>query len=181
MWWQWVLWIVGGLVGLIALFMLVAYLVGVRQPMAHDVTRRLRLRQRPQEVWEVLADHAGEPAWYHRVSRVERLPDRDGHETWRLHFKGAGNPPCVLETLEKAPPTRLVRSIVDEKKVFFGRWDFDVAPTDGGSIVTLTEHGEIPSPLFRGMFRLFANPARYVEMYLKSLAAKFGETADVTA
>ncbi len=181
MWWQWLLWILGGLVGLMALFMLLAYLVGLRQPIGHTVSRRLRLGQPPQAVWSIIRDHAREAEWNSRIKSVERKPDQDGHEVWRLHFTGAGNPPCTLETVEAEEPTRMVRTIVDDKKVFSGRWEFVITPADAGSILTLTEHGEIPSPLFRGMFRLFANPAMHIDMYLKALAAKFGEPADITS
>jgi hypothetical protein len=114
------------------------------------------------------------------VERVSRLPDIDGKEAWEHKHKGAGNPPMTLITTEKIAPKRLVRTIDDSKKVFSGRWEFDLTPADGGTKITITENGKIPNPFFRGMFRLFASPHMYIDKYLTALAAKFGEPANIT-
>lgn len=175
--WTWVLAIVAGFVGLIALFAVVAVLVGLRYDKNHVVSRTIRLKQPCETIWAVISDHANEPAWQPHVKSSRRLPDRDGHEVWELQHKGAGNPPMTLETTASAPPHRLVRTIADAKKVFSGRWEFTLTSAGGGTQVTITENGEIPNPFFRGMFRMFANPAKYVEQYLEALAQKFGELA----
>jgi uncharacterized membrane protein len=179
--WFWILIIVGGLVGLMLLFAIVAVLVGLRYDKQHVALRSIRVKQTAEAVWEVIRNHGNEPAWQPQLKSVRRLPDHDGHEVWEIQYKGAGNPPMTLETTESMPPTRLVRTIADAKQVFSGRWEFALTPGDGGTQVTITEHGEIPNPFFRGMFRMFANPAMYIEMYLKALAQKFGETAEFTA
>jgi hypothetical protein len=159
------------LAGVFALILL----VGSFLPRAHCVARALPTRQSPAALWQAISNIAGVPDWHPEVLRVERLPDRNGREVWRETYKG--NYPLQLETVEATPPRRLVRSIADEKGPFHGRWEFEIAPTGDGSRLTITEHGEIPNPFFRFMARLFMNPAVYLEMYLKALAAKFGEAA----
>jgi len=94
---------------------------------------------------------------------------------WRETF--VGGYPMRLETVEAAPPRRLVRAIADEKGPFAGRWEIDVAPIDTGCRVTIIEYGDVANPFFRFMARLFMNPAMYLEIYLKALAGKFGEPA----
>ncbi len=174
----WILAIVGGLVGLIVLFVVFAIIVGSRYDKAHTVSRTLKLNQAPETVWSVISNHGDEPSWQAHLKSAKRLPDRNGHEVWELQHKGMGNPPMTLETTESISPRRLVRTIADAKKVFSGRWEFELAPDASGARLTITEHGEIPNRFFRGMFHLFANPAMYLEMYLKALAQKFGQPAE---
>lgn len=171
----WILGILGGLIGLVIVFALVVTVVGTNQPKTHVAARSLEVKQTPEAIWAVITDHASEPAWQPYVQSVKRMPDRDGREVWEVKYKGAGNPPMTLATTEKAPARRMVRTIDDAKKVFSGRWEFEIATSNGGSRVTITEHGEIPNPFFRGMWRLFSNPTMYIDMYLKALAGKFGE------
>src|SRR5207249_645159 len=114
--------------------------------------------------WQVIADFPGEPAWHQGVEKVERMPDKNGHEVWRETF--AGGYPMQLETVEATAPRRLVRAIADERGPFTGRWEFDVAPIETGSRVTIIEHGEIANPFFRFMARMFMNPATYLDIYL---------------
>lgn len=175
--WFWIAVICGGLIGLVVLFALLAVVVGLRFEKNHVASRTIRLRQSPETIWTVITDHANEPAWHSRIKTCTQLPDRDGHEAWEVQYKGAGNPPMTLTTTQSSRPNRLVRTIDDSKKVFSGRWEFILAGTPGGALVTITEHGEIPNPFFRGMFRMFADPATYIEQYLKALAGKFGEEA----
>ncbi len=175
----WILGIIGGLVGLIVLFAIFATLVGMRQSKDHTVSRALTLKQPPEAVWAVVSDHGGQAAWQPFLQHVKRLPDRDGKEAWELKHKGAGNPPMTLVVTEKTPPRRLVGTIDDAKKVFTGRWEFDLSPVDGGSRVAVTEHGTIRNPFFRGMFKLFGRPDQYIVQYLKALAGKFGEPAAI--
>jgi hypothetical protein len=173
----WVLGIIGTLAAVVFLFAMFVTLVGSRQPASHTVSRALLLKQPPEAVWAVVSDLGGQTAWQPFLQHVKRLPDRDGKETWEVKNKGAGAPPMTLVVTEKTPPRRLVGTIDDAKKVFSGRWEFELSPVEGGSRVAVTEHGTIPNPFFRGMFKLFGRPDQYIVQYLKALAGKFGEPA----
>jgi uncharacterized protein YndB with AHSA1/START domain len=165
---------VGVLAGLVVL------MVGVGSflPRSRTASRSLRSNHSPEDVWRVITDYRTVPTWHGQVKRVERLPDRNGQEVWReLHRGGA---PLQLVTTETVPYRRLVRAILDEKKVFSGRWEFDLEPESGGCRLTITEHGEVANPFFRFLWHL-GNPAMYVEMYLKALAKKLGEEAVLEA
>ncbi len=163
--------VLGTLAGIIGLIMV----LGLFLPRTHQVSRSLALKQPPEALWQVITDYSAVPSWHRGVLKVERMADRNGHEVWRETYKGGY--PIQLETLEAVPPRRLVRSIADEKGPFRGRWEFDLAPIETGSCLTIIEFGDIPNPFFRFMARLFMNPAMYLEIYLKALAKKFGETA----
>jgi hypothetical protein len=157
---------------LVGILLLIA-VIGAFLPRYHQVSRTTELRQTPDVVWQTITDYANIPAWHREIVKVEKLPDRDGHEVWRETYKGSY--PITMETTEAAAPSRLVRHITDEKGPFTGRWEFALAEMEGGCRITITEHGDIANPFFRFMARLFMNPATYLEMYLNALAQKFGE------
>jgi uncharacterized protein YndB with AHSA1/START domain len=169
--WFWILMSLAVLVGAFAAILL----IGSFLPRDHEVSRTLALKQTPEAVWQVIADFANVPSWHAGVVKVEKQPDKNGHEVWKETYQG--NYGLFLETIEAATPTRLVRSIADDKGPFTGRWEFALAPADGGCKLTITEFGEVGNPFFRFMFRLFMKPEVYVELYLAALAKKFGEPA----
>lgn len=170
----WVFSIFGVLVTLLIVLVVVAILVGRGYPPDHRFRSALRLRASAADVWKVITDFANQGAWNPIVSSAERLSDRDGREVWKEVSKQG--PPMTLETLESDAPRRLVRSIVDEKQVFSGRWTFELAPDGDGTRLTLTEDGHLENPFCRTMVHVMG-PGRYVDMYLRGLAAKLGEPA----
>lgn len=159
--------------GILALVLLTIAVLGSFMARTHLVARSLQSKQAPESLWAIITDIPGTPAWHSEVKQVERLANRNGHEVWRETYRNGY--PIQLETLEATAPRRFVRSILDEKGPFQGRWEFELTPTPTGTQLTLTEYGEIANPFFRFMARLFMNPALYIEMYLKALAAKLGE------
>lgn len=165
--------ILGCLAGLVGLI----FLVGSWLPRQHVVARSITLDQSTDTIWRTITDFARVPSWQPRVVKVERLSDQHGRETWSETYKGC--PPLILETLESATARRLVRSIADTKKVFSGRWEFDLEPSGGGTRLTITEVGEVPNPFFRFMARAFMDPAKYVEEYLAALAVHFHQQAPI--
>ena len=169
--WFWILMslaVVAGIFGAI-------FLIGSFLPRGHEITRSLSLKQTPEAVWQLITDYANVLSWQSNVVKVEKQPDKNGHEVWKETYKGDYG--LFLETTEAAPPTRLVRSIADDKGPFSGRWEFALAPVEGGCKLSVTEFGEVGNPFFRFMFRLFMKPEVYLVMYLTSLARKFGEPA----
>ena len=164
-------------IGIVVSVMLATAVIGIFLPRLHRVTCALALKQTPEVVWQVVTDHAHLPEWHAKVTKVERLLDKRGHEVWRETYKGDYG--LVLETTEVSPPTRLVRTITDEKGPFTGRWEFTLTPTETGCRLSITEFGAVRNPFFRFMIRLFMKPEVYLEMYLQALAHKFGEPATI--
>src|ERR1022692_1511920 len=101
---MWILWIVGGLVGLVV----VVAGVGMMLPQNHSVSRTLRRKQPPEAVWKTITDYAAMPQWRSELKKIERMPDANGHEVWK-EYNSAGEMP--LETIEAVAPRRLVRKI----------------------------------------------------------------------
>ncbi len=172
---DWILGILGGLVGLLLLSGLALWILGRNLPEGHVQPATLRLSRPPAEVFAVIADVAAIPSWDTGVNRVERLPDRDGREAWRWTM---GRNAMVLVTTVKEPPRRLVSTIGDEAKFFSGDWTYELAADGGGTLLTLTEHGRVHVAIPRAMMHylpFIADPSLYLRRHLERLARKFGE------
>lgn len=148
--------------------------VGLFLPAGHTATRRLRLKADPQRVWAVITDFASVPSWWSYLSRVERLADVDGREVWRETRANRWSIP--LETVESVVPARLVRRIADPRLSFGGEWCYELAPADGGTLLTITERGEVRRPALR-VFMVMADTRAGIDSYARALARRLGEEA----
>lgn len=175
-----IIWIIAIIVGLFLLFALFVVVSGLRSPVEHSVARRIQLKQSAEELWNTINDHEKETEWQPHLEYCKRLPDIDGKPAWQLKLKGSGNPPMTLITTVSEPPYKLVGTISDQKKVFDGRWIFELKPVHGATELTLTETAKINNPVFRGLYHLFGDPAMYLDQYLKALAAKYNETVTIS-
>lgn len=150
-------------------------LVGLVLPRGHVVARTITLSQPPGAVWQAITDFSAAPSWRPNVVRIEQLPSQQGFAVWREHYQDADA--LTLATVESVAPARLVREIADPKLPFGGRWVYEIAPAEGGSRVTITEHGDVPNPVFRIVSRLFLDQHATIDHYLIDLGKKFGEAA----
>jgi uncharacterized protein YndB with AHSA1/START domain len=170
------LWILLGLVGAFMLLVVVLHLLGKRLPEGHVISATLRLARTPEEVFAVLVDTSAIPSWDPGVTRVERLPDREGKETWRWTM---GRNRMVLTTTRSEPPRTLARAIADEAKFFSGTWTYEISREGSGCAVLLTEHGRVHVAIPRAAMHylsFLADPSMYLKRHLTRLADRFGES-----
>ena len=165
---KWVLIILGILVGLGAL----VAVIGALLPKAHVASRAARFKQPPAKIWVTITDFASETSWRSELTAVERLPDRNGHPVW-AEISKMGRLPYEITVYD--PPKRLVTTIADDTLPFGGNWTYEIAEADGGSLLTITENGEIYNPFFRFVARFIFGYHATLEAYLKNLGKKFGE------
>jgi uncharacterized protein YndB with AHSA1/START domain len=164
---KWVLIVLGGI-----LFLLIAAaVIGSMLPKGHLATRTVRLARTPVEVWDAITAFADQPSWRKGLKRVERLPDRGGHEVWN---EVGADGPLPLETLEAVQAQRLVRRIADPKMPFGGTWTYELTPDGSGCRLTVTERGEVYNPIFR-LVSKFLDMRRTIDGYLTALGTKLGE------
>lgn len=166
---RWLLYLVAALA---ALFAVVAA-VGAALPAEHRVSRSLRLRQSPSNIWQALDDLSGQAEWRTDLASIELLPDRAGRRAWREHWKNGQQ--ILMEESSRTPPSRLVTRIADESLPFGGTWTFEIDADGDGSRVRITEDGVVRNVIFRSMAKFVFGHSATMEGYLKSLAGKFGE------
>jgi len=171
---KWVVIVVGGLAGLIALMALIGAFVS----RDHRATSTISLRQSPDSVWKVVRDLGGITAWFPAMQQSERLPDRAGHEVWRQKMSGFDVPIIVLES---SSPRKLVTQIDPTAGgAFGGTWTYELASDSAGTRISVTEAGWIGNPIFRFMSRFLFGYYGSLDKYLKALGARFGQTVQPT-
>jgi hypothetical protein len=139
---KWLIWTV---VALIAAVGIVAS-IGFFLPVAHEASRSAEFNHPPEAVFELIADPATYGGWWQEAD-------------------------VKTAVIENAPPLRLVTKIVDETQ-FGGTWTFEVAPTPGGSRLTITERGEIYNLVFRALAKYAFGYTGTMESFLSAAKKK---------
>lgn len=159
-------------IGLVALVGMMA-VVGSFVPRHHVAARSARFRASAEALWRTLTEFPEMPSWAPEVTRVARLPDRNGHPVW-LHVGRRWSAP--MEIIEFEAPRRFRMQVADPKLPFSGSWTYEVAASGEGTVVTITEDGEIGNPLMRFLSRFVFGQTSTMDAYLKALGEKHGET-----
>lgn len=160
------LYIVAGLVGLVVLVALIGYAL----PRDHVAARRVSLAKPPADVWRALTDLDAQPTWRRGLKRIERL---DGNR-FREHTSQGTITYAIEETRE---PERRVTRIADDKLPFGGRWIYELAPSNGGTRLTITEDGFIKNPVFRFLSATVFSTASTIEGFMRDLGKHLGTDA----
>jgi hypothetical protein len=169
---RWILYVLGGVVGVVALLLAVMAGVGLALPATHLVARTAHIARSPDDVWRALTDRTSHPTWRKGLERVERLDDGGFREVGRdgtLAFAvDESTPPTATQ------PGRLVTRIADDSLPFGGRWIYSIAADGTGTRVTITEDGIVRNPLFRFLSRFVFGHTATIDAFLRDLGAHLG-------
>ena len=157
---------------LIGLGLLIA-LIGALLPRAHVATRSATYTRKPAEIFAVISDLAAQPSWRSALKSVEILPPRNGLVCFRENSRHGAITYVIQEDI---PPTKKVTQIADENLPFGGTWTYEIVPETSGSLLRITEHGEIKNVLFRFLARFVFGYEGTIDTYLRDLGKRFGET-----
>lgn len=157
--------------GILSLLVIIPIGVGSVLPEDHTATSYVDLGLPADTVWALVRDFQAYSSWWPDVHSTERLPDHDGHEAWK-HVQTTGELP--IEVIEESPPSRLVTRILDDEMPFGGTWTYELVESADGTRVTITEDGQIHSPLFRFVSRFLMGHHGTMDRYLESLGAARG-------
>ena len=157
-----------------AVLVTIVLAIGALLPRTHVASRTLHVRRSPEEIWTLITDVDRFTSWRPDLTRVERLPDRNGHAAWVEHTSSGAIP---LETIESVPPERLVLGIADPTLPFGGTWTYAVERVADGSALKITEDGYVSNPLFRFVSRVVIGHHRTIDAYLTNVARRFDEEA----
>ena len=138
-----------GLVLLVAIVAIVAT-IGAMLPRDHHATRQARYRQKPEAIYFTFA---GPADWRSDIRASGSLPDRDGRKQW--WEQDTHGHKTAYELVEDKMPSRRVTRIAEKNLPFGGTWTIEISPTSEGSVVRVTEDGEIHNVIFRFVARFF--------------------------
>lgn len=163
-------------VGAVVALALIAALIGVFLPEAHTATVSREVPAPRDSVWAVMTTAERFPDWRAGVDAVAPQPDTDaGLPVWR---ESGPTGAMTIEITEWDPPRRMVTRIADDDLPFGGTWTYALEPAAGGTLVTITEDGEVYNPFFRFVSRFIMGHDATMQAYLESLDAHLRGTAE---
>jgi uncharacterized protein YndB with AHSA1/START domain len=161
------------LAAVVALVLLVV-IVGALLPRRHEVSRSAVIAAPPAAVYGAVTDVANAAAWRPGVQRVEVLGRTNGRLRFREH---SGHGAVTYEVTADEPLRRFVTEIVDRDLGYSGSWTYSFAPQGTGTLVTVTERGEVSNVIFRFVSHFVIGPTRSIDRYLSALAGHLTSSA----
>jgi hypothetical protein len=140
------LWII---LGTLAALIAIAAIIGATLPVNHTASRRARFRETPEQLWPALSPGVSQP----------RFQQDDVN----------------YEVLESVANHRLVTRIADKNLPYGGAWTYEIEPAPAGSVLRITERGEVYNPIFRFISRFILGHTATIDNSFHALGKKFGE------
>ena len=153
------------LVGLGIIFLMVALVtvVGALLPKHHVATRMATFKATPEQVFRLIS---GPQDWRTDLKSYQVFTE-NGHEMRRETSKNGQT--LTMELVESQPPVLLKNRIADKNLPFGGSWTYRIGAGDGGSVLAITEDGEVYNPVFRFVSRFVIGHTRTIDNYLTML------------
>jgi hypothetical protein len=162
------------LLGLLVVPIVVVLITGMLLPKEHVASRSLQLHQTAATVYALIA---GPPMWRSSIRSYEPVGKIEGKTHWREVDQQ--NHAITYEEDEAMPPTRRVVRIADKNLPFGGTWTYEIQAAGSGSVLRITENGEVYNSLFRFVSRYIMGHTATIDQYLKDVAAHFNEPASL--
>lgn len=150
--------------------------IGWMLPVRHRAARQAIIPgASPEAVYALVSNAADYPRWRTGIARVEVVAGESGAPTrFREHSSDGA---ILYDVVERIPPARMVTRIADRELPFGGGWTFEIEPAEGapgGTLLRITEDGEVYNPVFRFVSRFVLGHTRSIERYLADVAAEAG-------
>jgi hypothetical protein len=130
----------GGLIVASLIFLLaIATAIGAMQPVSHVATRSELFAVPQRTLWDM------------SIAAFGRMNDGS------------------YAIVDERAPVHLTTSIVNKQLPYGGSWSYDFAPANGGTMLTVVEHGEVYNPFFRFVSRYVIGHNRTIETYFSDL------------
>jgi uncharacterized protein YndB with AHSA1/START domain len=163
-----------GILGLLAVAAAIIFLMASRLPEQHSVSRSIKLKQKPADVYATVSDFGSAASWRQDITKVEILGSVEGHVRFRQH---GSDGVVTYEVVEDKPPEKLVTRIVDRDLGYSGSSTYLIEPSAEGTTIRIREDGVVSNLLFRFMSRYVFGHTATIDAYLTALAKRFGEGA----
>jgi hypothetical protein len=158
---KWVILILVVLAALVALI----YLIGYWLPVKHVANIEYSFpKKSSQEIWNAITSFKDYSTWRSGLKRVDVMDDRSWMET-NSHGDTIQYGGEVLE-----PGRLFVSRILNKNLPYGGSWTYQIAPTQNeGTLLKITENGEVYNPIFRFMSRYFFGHESTLKQYVADL------------
>ena len=147
----------------LSIFLIV--LIGAMLPRQHTATRSALVKATPDQVFALIS---GPQDWRTDLKNYSYF-DESGRRM--IRETDTHGQTITFEIVQSRPPMLLKRTIADKSLPFGGSWTWQIQPKEAGSIVTITEDGEVYNPVFRFVSRFIMGHTRTLENYLAMLSS----------
>jgi ribosome-associated toxin RatA of RatAB toxin-antitoxin module len=165
--------------GALAAVVLTVVIVGWMLPVNHRASRRVSVHANSHDVFALVERVDTYPQWQTGVQRVEVMPSNGSNTPLKFRVDGS-NGPILFELSEREPDERIVTRIADTTLPFGGKWTYEIAPSDGGASLRITEDGEVYNPVYRFASRFVFGYTRTIDQYLRDVSSKLGGDGRIT-
>lgn len=165
-----VLIVAGSLVALIVLAVLVVVGIGAMLPKRHVVSRSASYKAAPEQLYALIA---GSQDWRPDVAHSETIEDAGGRQLLRETNRRGET--MTYEVSERVPPRSVTRRIAGKNLPYSGSWTYVLEPEGSGTVVRITEDGEVYNPVFRFMSRYVLGQTSTMDAYLRALGKATGQ------
>ncbi|QYK54398.1 MAG: SRPBCC family protein [Fimbriimonadaceae bacterium] len=157
------------IVGIVLLLIGGAFAIGATLPVGHTASVKIVVNAPPEAVWNVVTDYKEFPKWRTELAEVQPVEDPQGRASW-IEVSKFGEMPLTVE--ESDPPRHLLTRISGKDLQFGGTWSWRLDPQGDKTEITVTENGEVYSPLFRFISKFIFGHDTHLKSYAKQLEAK---------
>ncbi|HKN68885.1 MAG TPA: SRPBCC family protein [Gemmatimonadaceae bacterium] len=158
-------------VGVLVALVLCVVVIGYALPKHHHVTVQRAYAAKPEAMFALISDVRGYPSWRTGLRTVEVLADVGGHLRWKEITNSNGPISYVME--ETVPNRKLVARIADTNLPFGGAWTYELTPVGGGTVVAITEDGDVFNPIFRFVSRFVMGHTATIQRFLDDVEKRF--------
>jgi ribosome-associated toxin RatA of RatAB toxin-antitoxin module len=126
---------------------------GLFLPKSHKITKTLFLKYDPENIWVYITNVEHYPKWRPSVKKVEVVSTNPaGLTSWQEFYRF--NRHTMFQVTEANPYTDLIIKTADKESYYYNKWSINIKEAENGSLLTITEEGEISNPLFRSIAKL---------------------------
>lgn len=162
-------------VAAVVLVILSVIVIGALLPKRHVVSRAAWFRTTPDRLFDRIT---GPQDWRPDVARSENIKDAGGKNL--LRETSPSGETITYEISNQNPPSSLTRRIATENLPYSGTWTFSLQPRDGGTLLRVTEDGEVYNPVFRFVSRFILGHTKTIDTYLRALGKSTGQEVQIT-
>ena len=164
--------------GVIVALIVIVVIIGYTLPKGHVAVSTAQYRKPAADLFRTITEVATAASWRKDVERIEMLPANGNRIAWRevskngvVNYEGE-----IVRAPAPGVPGRFISRITDKNLPYGGEWIIDVAVNNGGSVVTVTENGEVYNPIFRFVSKYVMGHHSTIDGYLRALGTHVGES-----